>query len=116
MNRYSPSSVKIGVTGWTRGAPLTRTVARYDGFPRSRSATNAASSGSVAANVPQVVITRGRPSGLRDPDHVARGVAERAVPGTPGLGHGLLEHLGARCPDLLERGVEVVGAEDRDLQ
>ena len=31
MNRYSPSAVKIGVNGWTRGVPLARTVARYAG-------------------------------------------------------------------------------------
>ena len=57
-----------------------------------------------------------RPSGLRDADHVARGVAERAVARAPRLGHGLLKHLGARRADLLERGVEVVGAEDRGLE
>jgi hypothetical protein len=56
MNRYSPSAAKIGVTGWTRAAPLARTVARYDGAARSRSATNAASSGSAAAKAPQVLI------------------------------------------------------------
>src|SRR5712691_14325 len=55
-------------------------------------------------------------SGLRDADEVARGVAERAVARAPGLGRRLLEHLGARRPDLLECVVEVVGAEDRRLQ
>lgn len=56
------------------------------------------------------------PSGLRDADEVARGVAKGTVTGAPGLGGRLLEHLGARCPDPLERGVEIVGAEDRRLQ
>src|SRR5947199_798867 len=60
--------------------------------------------------------TRARRSGLRDADEVARGVAERAVARAPGLGRRLLEHLGARRPDLLERGVEVIGAEDRSLE
>ena len=58
---------------------------------------------------------RGR-SGLRDADEVARGVAECAVAHSPGLRRWLLEHLGARRPDLLEGDVEVVGAEDRSLQ
>ncbi len=56
------------------------------------------------------------PSGLRDADQVARGVTERAVARAPGLRHRLLQHLGARRADLLERGVEVVGTEDRRLQ
>src|SRR5437773_9412439 len=55
-------------------------------------------------------------SGLRDAHEVARGVAERAVARAPRLGRRLLEYLGARGPDLLERGVEIVGAEDRSLQ
>ena len=55
-------------------------------------------------------------SGLRDPHEVARRVAERAVAGAPGLRHRLLQHLGAGGPDRLERGVEVVGAEDRGLE
>src|SRR5664280_2460662 len=53
---------------------------------------------------------------LLDANEVARGVAERAVAHAPGLRRRLLEHLGARCTDLLEGGVEVVGAEDRRLQ
>jgi hypothetical protein len=40
----------------TRGAPLARTVATDDGAAGSRSATNAASSGSTAAKAPKVVI------------------------------------------------------------
>src|SRR5687767_7228905 len=40
-------------------------------------------------------------SGLRDADEVARGVPEGAVARAPGLGGRLLEHLGARRPDLL---------------
>ena len=55
-------------------------------------------------------------SGLRDADDVARGVAERAVAHSPGLRRRLLEHLGPRRLDLLEGGVEVVGAEYRSLQ
>ena len=53
---------------------------------------------------------------LLDADEVARGVAERAVTHSPGLGCRFLEHLGARRPNLLEGGVEVVGGEDRSLQ
>src|SRR5688500_17261796 len=56
------------------------------------------------------------PSSLGDADEVAGRVADRAVAHAPGLRCGLLEHLGARCPHLLERGVEVVGTEDRRLQ
>src|SRR5262245_40455880 len=46
----------------------------------------------------------GRRSGLGDAHEVARGIAERAVTGAPGLGDGLLEHLGPRGADLLEGG------------
>ena len=56
---------------------------------------------------------RQRDLGLRDPDHVARGVAERAVARAPELVHRLLQHLGAGGAHLLERGVEVGGAEQR---
>jgi hypothetical protein len=54
-----------------------------------------------------------RRSGLCDADEVARRVAERAVARSPRLRDRLLEHLRARRSDLLEGGVEVVGAEDR---
>src|SRR3954454_4746380 len=52
---------------------------------------------------------------LRNAHEVAGGVAERAVARSPRLGCRLLEHLRARCPDLLEGGVEVVRAEDGRL-
>src|SRR3954453_143492 len=58
----------------------------------------------------------GRRSGWGDPDEVARGVTEGAVTRPPRLRRRLLQHLGAGRPDLLERGVEVVGGEDRGLQ
>src|ERR1700733_7002939 len=48
---------------------------------------------------------------LRNPHHVARGIAERGVARAPGLVHGLLKHLGAGCPHLLEDPVEVVDTE-----
>src|ERR1700683_2802654 len=48
---------------------------------------------------------------LRDPHHVARGIAEGGVARAPGLVHGLLKHLGAGCPHLLEERVEVVDTE-----
>jgi GNAT superfamily N-acetyltransferase len=51
---------------------------------------------------------RGR---LRDPDGVARRVAERAAAWAPGLVDGLLEDLGAGGAHGLERRVNVVGAE-----
>src|SRR5580704_425469 len=53
---------------------------------------------------------------LLNADQVPRRVAEGTVAYAPRLGRGLLEHLGARCPHLLEGGVEVVRAEDRSLQ
>jgi hypothetical protein len=49
---------------------------------------------------------------LIDPDHVARRIAERAVARPPGLVDGLLQHLGAGCPDPLEGPVEIVDTED----
>ncbi len=58
----------------------------------------------------------GRRSGLRDADEVARGVAERAIARAPRLGRRLLEHLGTQRTDLLERGIEIVGAEDPSPQ
>jgi len=39
-------------------------------------------------------------------DHVTRS------PAPPGLGYRLLQHLGARLPDLLEGGIEAVSPED----
>src|SRR4051794_3393372 len=63
----------------------------------------------------RTVSPTGRRSGLRDADEIARGVTERAVSRAPWLGRRLLEHLGAGRADLLERRVEVVGAEDRRL-
>ena len=63
-----------------------------------------------------VTATAPRRSGLRNADEVARGVAEGAVARSPRPRRRFLEHLGARRPDLLERGVEIVGAEDRRLQ
>ena len=66
--------------------------------------------------VPSDQCTASKRSGLRDAHEVARGVAERTVAHSPGLRRRLLEHLGPRRPDLLEGGVEVVGAEDGSLQ
>src|SRR5436190_9944303 len=83
-----------------------------DGLACRRSATNVASSGSTARER----APRRRRSGLRDANEVARRVAERAVACTPGLRRRLLQHLGARRAHLLERCVEVVGAEDRGLE
>ena len=57
MNRYSPTEVKIGVTGWTRGAPERRTVARYAGAAVNLPAPNRASSGSRLANSPQAIVS-----------------------------------------------------------
>src|ERR1022692_476815 len=53
---------------------------------------------------------------LRDAHRVARGVPERAVARAPGLVDGLLQHLGAGGPHLLEGRVEIVGAEDGHRQ
>jgi hypothetical protein len=50
MKRNSPAPAKIGVTGWTRGAPERRIVARYAGNAVSRSAPNQARSGTRSAN------------------------------------------------------------------
>ncbi len=101
MNRYSPTAVKIGDTGWTRGAPDRRTVAKYAGAAVSRPAPNRASSGSRSANSPQLIV-EGDPvldtswSSANDPsltlldaDHVARRVAHRGVADAPELIGGL---------------------------
>jgi hypothetical protein len=53
---------------------------------------------------------------LLNADQVARRVAEGAVAHSPRLRGGLLKDLGARCTDLLEGCVKVIGAEDRGLQ
>jgi NAD(P)-dependent dehydrogenase (short-subunit alcohol dehydrogenase family) len=49
---------------------------------------------------------------LRDADQVARGIAERAVARAPRLIHGLLQHLGAGCPEVLEGRAEIARLED----
>src|SRR5450755_2316334 len=53
---------------------------------------------------------------LRDAHRVARGVPERAVARAPGLVDGLLQHLGAGGPHLLEGRAEIAGAEDDHRQ
>src|SRR3954469_16358114 len=53
---------------------------------------------------------------LPDSHHVARRVAERAVPYAVGHVYRLLHHLGARSADLLEHRVHVFSAEDQPLQ
>ncbi|MDQ4133613.1 MAG: hypothetical protein M3179_10515 [Actinomycetota bacterium] len=69
----------IGVTGWIRGAPLARTVARYDGAARSRSATNAANSGSAVAKGTKGIailascLDRRRPADDATPTRTRRG-------------------------------------------
>jgi len=57
MNRNNPTAVKIGVTGWTLGAPDWRTVARYAGVAVNLPAPNRASSGSRLANSPQAIVS-----------------------------------------------------------
>ena len=96
--------------------------ARADGVSTRRSAmglgplASCCSGGGTADHRHRAGSALRRRSGLRDADEIARGVTERAVARAPGLGHRLLQHLGARRPDLLERGVQVVGTEDRRLQ
>jgi len=50
MKRNSRPSPMIGVTGWTRGAPESSTVARWAGTAANRRAPSSASPGAAAAN------------------------------------------------------------------
>src|ERR1035437_2780941 len=84
---------------------------------RSRTGRGSPASGRVTAN--RCGSPRTRQSGrgrLRDPDGVARRVAERAVARAPGLVDGLLEDLRAGCAHSLEGRVDVVGAEHEHRQ
>jgi hypothetical protein len=108
MNKNSPTTVKIGVTGWTRGTPDRRTVARYAGAAVNLPAPNRASSGSRSANSPQLIVggilcsiggdpvfdmpcplVNGPVLTLLDADHVARRITHGGVTGAPELIGGL---------------------------
>src|SRR5579864_9528564 len=85
-----------------------RTVVTYDprGAERSKRTDGAL----------ETTPTSSAGEGLGEPEHVARGIAERAVPDAVELVDRLLQHLGPRGADLLERRVAVVGAEDDAAQ
>src|SRR5687768_7421655 len=105
------------------GTPTRRSALRTLGRVNSRSETGASprrTSGCLSTTPAAYGVRGRRPHtarlALRDADEVAGGVAERAVAGAPALVHRLLEDVGPGGPDLLERGVEVVGGEHQPVE